>query len=84
LITPPKEFINGDEFDFSNYNDSQYNSIVKWKTAYYSFCLPIESALLLAEIDDAEVHQKCREILIEMGTFFQIQVTFLDLKWIII
>ena len=74
LITPPKTENETDIFDFHNYTQEQYYSIVKWKTAYYSFCLPVQSALYLAEIDDKKVHAKCRDILLEMGCFFQIQV----------
>lgn len=73
LLTPPK-VVKNEPFDFKNYNEDQYNSIVKWKTAFYSFCLPIQSALYLASIDNTDVHEKCKEILIEMGVFFQIQV----------
>ena len=75
LITPPKVT---DKFDFKNYTEEQYKSIVVWKTAYYSFCLPVQSALYMAGIDSEEVHKKCRAILIEMGTFFQIQDDYLD------
>jgi farnesyl diphosphate synthase len=73
LITPPKVKIN-EPFDFSNYTPEQYESIVKWKTAYYSFCLPAQSAFYLAFIDDQIVHDKCKDILMKMGHFFQIQV----------
>lgn len=76
LITPPQAR-RGDKFDFKNYNEDQYYAIVKWKTAYYSFCLPIQAALYLANIQDKEIHDKCREILIDMGVFFQVQV----IKW---
>ena len=62
-------------FDFTNYDQDHYDQIVKWKTGFYSFCLPIQAALYLAFIDDPNVHEKCREILLEMGNYFQIQVT---------
>jgi len=74
LETPPK-LEKDDLFDFTSYTQEQYDSIVKWKTAFYSFCLPIQSALYMAFIDNAEAHKKCREILIEMGNYFQVQVT---------
>jgi farnesyl diphosphate synthase len=75
LVTPPpRRACLDQEFDFSNYTQEQYDAIVKWKTAYYSFCLPVQSALLLAEIEDVQVHKRCREILLEMGYFFQVQV----------
>jgi farnesyl diphosphate synthase len=34
-------------FDFKNYTEDTYNAIVKWKTAYYSFYLPVACALYL-------------------------------------
>jgi farnesyl diphosphate synthase len=75
LVTPPPRRTSADqEIDFANYTHEQYDAIVKWKTAYYSFCLPVQSALFLAEIDNAQVHSKCREILLEIGNFFQVQV----------
>lgn len=78
LITPPKERTDQDKFDFTNYTEETYYQIVKWKTAYYSFCLPVQAALFLADIGDEEVHEKCREILLDMGTFFQVQDDYID------
>jgi farnesyl diphosphate synthase len=34
-------------FDFTNYTKETYDAIVKWKTAYYSFYLPVACALYL-------------------------------------
>ncbi len=73
LETPPS-LENDGLFDFTSYTQEQYDSIVKWKTAFYSFCLPIQSALYMSFIDNTEAHNKCREILIEMGNYFQVQV----------
>ncbi len=75
LITP-SEALEGNKFNFANYTEEQYYAIVKWKTAFYSFDLPIQCALYLASIDDADIHQKCKDILIDMGVFFQIQVMY--------
>lgn len=77
LITPAKALKDG-KFDFTNYHEDQYYAIVKWKTAYYSFCLPIQSALYLAKIDDTDIHQTCKDILIDMGVFFQVQDDYID------
>ena len=76
LITPPsKEFLLENPFDFGNYTEERYLNIVTWKTAFYSFCLPVQSALYLAGIENAEIHAKCRSILLDMGVYFQIQVS---------
>jgi len=64
--------------DFSKYTMDNYKSIVQWKTAYYSFYLPIACALYLAEEEDKLIHNSAKDILLKMGEFFQIQDDFLD------
>jgi farnesyl diphosphate synthase len=51
---------------------------VKYKTAYYSFYLPVALAMLLAGIRSKAVFQMAEDILIPMGEYFQIQDDFLD------
>lgn len=55
---------------------SRYTSIVNYKTSYYSFYLPVAAAMYLLGMDDPEQHRQARTILLEMGQFFQIQVSF--------
>ncbi|CAO2146977.1 unnamed protein product [Urochloa humidicola] len=63
--------------DIKNYNIELYHRIVKYKTSYYSFYLPVACALLLygAKLENFE---EIRDILIEMGIYFQAQDDFLD------
>lgn len=60
------------------YTMKRYNSIVKYKTAYYSFQLPVTLAMYLAGKFDPELHRQAKTILLEMGHFFQVQDDFLD------
>lgn len=50
---------------------------MEYKTAYYSFYLPVACALLLSgwSLDD---YVEAKNILVEMGIYFQIQDDYLD------
>lgn len=48
-----------------------YVNIVVYKTAFYTFYLPIACAMLLAGVTDEVHYKKAREICILMGTYFQ-------------
>uniref|UniRef100_A0A0E0KW59 Farnesyl pyrophosphate synthase n=1 Tax=Oryza punctata TaxID=4537 RepID=A0A0E0KW59_ORYPU len=63
--------------DLAKYSIEGYRRIVKYKTAYYSFYLPVANALLLsgAKLQD---FSDLKDILIEMGIYFQIQDDYLD------
>lgn len=65
------------EKDLSKYSLPLHHRIVQYKTAYYSFYLPVACALLMAG-EDLEKHLDVQNILVEMGTYFQVQDDYLD------
>lgn len=73
LSTPP-----GSEVDLERFTVARYANIIKYKTAFYSFCLPVRLALYLAGIDDETTHEDANNILLEMGHYFQVQDDFMD------
>ncbi|KAG5550954.1 hypothetical protein RHGRI_009392 [Rhododendron griersonianum] len=63
------------EKDLAKYSIPLHHRIVQYKTAYYSFYLPVACALLMAG-EDLEKHTDVKNILVEMGTYFQVQASF--------
>nr|BBU53604.1 farnesyl diphosphate synthase 2 [Lithospermum erythrorhizon] len=63
--------------DLSKYSLDDHRRIVVYKTAFYSFYLPVACALLMAgeNLDD---HSNAKNILLEMGNYFQVQDDYLD------
>ncbi|XP_036143823.1 farnesyl pyrophosphate synthase [Monomorium pharaonis] len=56
----------------------RYNSLIKYKTAYYSFLLPATAAMHMAGIKDPEIFRQAETILLEMGHLFQVQDDYLS------
>ncbi|XP_053183134.1 farnesyl pyrophosphate synthase isoform X1 [Scomber japonicus] len=73
LMTAPPGHI-----DLNRFTMERYNAIVKYKTAFYSFYLPVAAAMYMAGIESEEEHNNAKHILLEMGEFFQIQDDYLD------
>ncbi|KAG8086266.1 hypothetical protein GUJ93_ZPchr0010g8014 [Zizania palustris] len=65
------------EKDLTKYNIGVHRHIVQYKTAYYSFYLPVACALLLSG-EDLINYGAVENILVEMGTYFQVQDDYLD------
>lgn len=60
--------------DLSKYTLENYMLIVTYKTAYYSFYLPVACGMVLAGIRDEEAYQVAEKILVEMGQYFQVRL----------
>ena len=73
LLTAPE----GD-IDLNRFTLERYYLIVEYKTAYYSFYLPVALAMLMAGVKDESMFKQANDILIPLGKFFQIQDDYLD------
>ncbi|KAJ3632110.1 hypothetical protein Zmor_022089 [Zophobas morio] len=73
LITAPVDSPN-----FDVYTMERYKLIVKYKTSFYSFFLPVAEALIMAGKGTPKTLKTSEDILLVMGEFFQIQDDFLD------
>lgn len=73
LLTAPKNKVN-----LNNFNMAKYRFIVVYKTAYYSFYLPVALALYQLGLATPENLKTAEDILIPMGEYFQVQDDYLD------
>ncbi|OQO14017.1 Farnesyl pyrophosphate synthase [Cryoendolithus antarcticus] len=73
LLTAPEDHV-----DLENFSLEKYTFIVIYKTAYYSFYLPVALALLYTGKASAENLKQAEDILIPMGEYFQVQDDYLD------
>lgn len=61
--------------DYSLFTIDRYNAIVKYKTAYYTYKLTVCLGFYLANKTSKELHALAEDIALEIGQFFQIQVS---------
>ena len=73
LLTAPEDHV-----DLDNFSLEKYTFIVIYKTAYYSFYLPVALALHFAGFATPKNLQSAENILIPMGEYFQVQDDYLD------
>ncbi|KNA12157.1 hypothetical protein SOVF_128250 [Spinacia oleracea] len=66
-----------DEKDLSKYSSDLYGRIVHYKTANYSFYLPVACALLMSG-EKLEDHLDTKSILMDMGKYLQVQGVFAE------
>eukprot|EP00878_Enallax_costatus_P031017 GHUV01033844.1.p1 GENE.GHUV01033844.1~~GHUV01033844.1.p1 ORF type:complete len:193 (+),score=70.64 GHUV01033844.1:173-751(+) len=64
--------------DLSRYTMDNYLRIITYKTAFYTFYLPVACGLVLAGESRPEAFKLAQQICIEMGQYFQIQDDYLD------
>ena len=58
--------------DLGRFTEKRYRSIVKYKTAFYSFYLPMAAAMCVVGIAGEKEHVNAKKVLLEMGEFFRI------------
>jgi farnesyl diphosphate synthase len=73
LLTAPEDHV-----DLDNFSLDKFTFIVIFKTAYYSFYLPVALALYYVGAATPKNLQTCLDILIPMGEYFQAQDDYLD------
>ncbi|KAI3336086.1 terpenoid synthase [Ustulina deusta] len=73
LLTAPEDVVNLDNFSLQ-----KHSFIVIYKTAYYSFYLPVALALQMLNVATPKNLKLAEDILIPMGEYFQIQDDYLD------
>ncbi len=66
------------EVDVSKYTLDAYRGIVVYKTAFYSFYLPVACGMVLAGVEDPAAFEKAKSICNKMGEYFQVQDDYLD------
>ncbi|ONH66464.1 Farnesyl pyrophosphate synthase [Cyberlindnera fabianii] len=73
LITAPEDHV-----DLSKFSLEKHSFIVIFKTAYYSFYLPVALAMYAAGCADPKDLKQAQDVLIPLGEYFQIQDDYLD------
>ncbi|THH28348.1 hypothetical protein EUX98_g5847 [Antrodiella citrinella] len=76
LITAPEDVV-----DLSKFSLERHRLIVVYKTAFYSFYLPVALAMRVCGVPNTPTNDPyalASSILIPLGTYFQIQDDFLD------
>lgn len=81
LLDLTSQAANAKKLDLTRFTVERYKSIVKYKTAFYSFYLPVAMGMIMAGIpydSDAIEYQQAKKICCMMGEYFQIQDDYLD------
>ncbi|CAK1551478.1 unnamed protein product [Leptosia nina] len=64
--------------DYSMFTPERYTAIVTYKTAYYTFKMPVFLGMLVATDMDQRIHPTVEKICLDMGYLFQMQDDFID------
>mmetsp|Transcript_152 Transcript_152/g.243 ORF Transcript_152/g.243 Transcript_152/m.243 type:complete len:356 (-) Transcript_152:191-1258(-) len=64
--------------DLDKFTLERYRKIVKYKTAFYTFYLPVAIGMITSGVKGTEEYDLAQEICCQMGEYFQIQDDYLD------
>lgn len=64
--------------DLDRFTLERYQKIVKYKTAFYTFYLPVAIGMITSGVKDKSAFDLARTICCQMGEYFQIQDDYLD------
>ena len=64
--------------DLNRFTLERYRMIVKYKTAFYTFYLPIAIGMITSGVTSEDAYKTARSICCIMGEYFQIQDDYLD------
>jgi farnesyl diphosphate synthase len=59
-----------------HFTEDRWNTIVKYKAAFYSFYCPVALGMIVAGITDKNAYDVAREPLLKMGIYFQAHAEF--------
>lgn len=78
LLDLTSQEMDAKEPDLTRFTLDRYRKIVKYKTAFYTFYLPVAIGMITSGVKSQEAFDLARDICCEMGEYFQIQDDFLD------
>lgn len=73
LLTAPEDHV-----DLGRFSPQKHHFIVVYKTAYYSFYLPVALAMHFLQVATPDNLRNAEKILIPLGEYFQVQDDYLD------
>ncbi len=65
------------QVDLRRYTIDTYMRIVTYKTAYYSFYLPVACGMLIGGVSDDASLALAKDICVRMGQYFQVRTSCL-------
>ena len=67
-----------EEIDLTKFTLERYQKIVKYKTAFYTFYLPVAIGMITSRVTSDDAYDLAKDICCQMGEYFQIQDDYLD------